>query len=152
MKSILSNNHQINQSTSGGGKWQSNNYKVNPNQIKEVEKTKRLYYKNPVKALYMMKEFGVNLIDYKVGYEIDLYDILDALRGYRKGKIYVDKESELIFIPREGDEGRIKTRVGASYLRYNLKTWIGHGITPEIEPEIIMRDNKQFFSCEVEND
>lgn len=37
MKSILSNNHQINQSTSGGGKWQSNNYKVNPNQIKEVE-------------------------------------------------------------------------------------------------------------------
>lgn len=73
--------------------------------------TKRLYYACPIQALYMMKEFRVELTTlqgdkyWKKGKK----DILVDLEGDAHGdseylpKYYIALESEAIFEPREGD-------------------------------------------------
>ena len=56
----------------------------------------------------------------------------------------VTKESEHIFEPKKGDEGRWLRPIGAHYANHNGEQWVSAGIEPN-PPEIIMRDNKQFL-------
>lgn len=102
--------------------------------------TKRLYYICPIKALYMMKEFGVKFVD-EVGYHFEDWRvdrdginlITDLTRLFTTfPKVYVAKESEGIFKYREND---IVTGIIDS--------------SSKADP-IIMRDNKHFFSPEIE--
>ena len=115
--------------------------------------TKRLYYTGPIKAAYMAKEFGVKLnirvspkgeiSEYFIDYEL-------MLREQEKGLFYVAKESESIFEPIKGDEGRWSGKRGAHYANYNGEQWVSAG-SEEVPPKIIMRDNKHFFNPEIEN-
>jgi hypothetical protein len=117
----------------------------------EVKMSKRYYYNSPIKALYMMKEFGVK---YDFENEENLIRIIktpEIRRDNFMRKIYVAKESEHIFEPKKRDEGRWARPVGAHYANHNGEQWVSAGIEPN-PPEIIMRDNKQFFMPEVEND
>lgn len=117
----------------------------------------RLYFTCAIKALYMMKEFGAvcdldNLDTNKHTALVPLSELM-ALE-----KIYIAPESEEIFLPKEGDRiisnemiGRIQL-FGIQTLNINfgscdcfLRDW-------EHKILIIMRDNKQFFDCEREND
>lgn len=66
-------------------------------------------------------------------------------------KYYVAKESEHIFEPKQGDEGRCVGRVGAYYFNYNGQDWAGHSSNASDKPIIIMRDNKHFFNPLIEN-
>jgi len=117
--------------------------------------SKGYYYDCPIKALYMMKEFevkieGKNLADLCINIET-LREIGIAYNRRKEYKIYVAKESEHIFEPKKGDEGRWLRPIGAHYANHNGEQWVSAGIEPN-PPEIIMRDNKQFFMPEVEND
>ena len=139
--------------------------------------SKRYYYTDAIVALYMMKEFGVEFETkhqskfngkyFFRGLEklwVDNIDISDDsiricsllyLENNDKtcvnNKFYVAKESEHIFEPKKGDEGRWLRPIGAHYANHNGEQWVSAGIEPN-PPEIIMRDNKQFFMPEVEND
>jgi hypothetical protein len=74
----------------------------------------RYYYTDPIKAIYMMKEFGVkfyadtetgliNFADFEVDEgAISIQEFLEITKLYPK-KILVAKESEHIFEPKEGD-------------------------------------------------
>jgi len=61
--------------------------------------TKRLYFTCPIKALYMMKEFGV-----KFSGEDLVFTDFD-----QKKPIYIAPESEHIFEPKKGDVFNYKT-------------------------------------------
>jgi hypothetical protein len=122
--------------------------------------SKRYYYTCPIKALYMMKEFGVKFSEAHGAnhadryYQIDEAQLCDfitqAIEDFRGiEQIYVAKESEHIFEPKKRDEGRWARPVGAHYANHNGEQWVSAGIEPN-PPEIIMRDNKQFFMPEVE--
>ena len=120
------------------------------------EENKRLYYTDPIKAAYMAKEFKALFCRYCNDDQesaIYIYEVCECVEikdwGYEEN-IYVHPLSFHIFEPKEGDEGRIKTRLGASYARYNLRQWVGRGLNQEEEPAIIIRDNKQFFMPEEE--
>ena len=77
---------------------------------------KKYYYDCPIKALYMMKEFGVNFSEahgtnhadqfFQIN-ESELCDfatgVIEDFRGIEQ--IYVATESEHIFEPKEGDFG-----------------------------------------------
>lgn len=72
----------------------------------------KLYFTDPIKALYMMKEFGVifEMIDYLDDNlkEESYGELLEYAESFKKefadkNKIYVAKESESIFEPKEGD-------------------------------------------------
>lgn len=112
--------------------------------------TKRLYYDCAIQALYMIKNFGVNC-------DLDNLDLsgkkdgeLIALSELMKlDKIYIAKESESIFEPKQGD----RTIYGDSFYK-NLVTLklekirangIRNNWTKERENEIVIRDNKHFF-------
>ena len=110
----------------------------------------------------MMKEFGVKFSEAHGAnhadryYQIDEAQLCDfitqAIEDFRGiEQIYVAKESEHIFEPKKGDEGRWLRRIGAHYANHNGEQWVSAGIEPN-PPEIIMRDNKQFFMPEVESD
>jgi hypothetical protein len=111
----------------------------------------RLYFTDPTKALYMCIEFGVKF-DTEVRISVDLskYIYLRNMTPEIK-KIYVVKESEHIFDPQKGDEGRWAGRLGGHYANYNGKMWVSHCGQPT-PPPIIMRDNKQFFMAEIEDE
>jgi hypothetical protein len=115
--------------------------------------SKKYYYTCPIKALYMMKEFGLFIYDKNkalfICYEPE-FSLSKLLKVIEKlGKIYVPKELEHIFEPKKGDEGRWLRPIGAHYANHNGEQWVSAGIEPN-PPEIIMRDNKQFFMPEVE--
>lgn len=96
----------------------------------------KLYYTCLIKALYMMKEFGVELefpdedgelFDFKhcgINGE-SVSEFLEGVDGYPE-KIYVAKDSEHIFEPKD----------------YDLRN----------DCEIILRNDKHFFMPEVENE
>jgi hypothetical protein len=107
----------------------------------------KYYYTCPIKALYMMKEFGVRIC--KENQDVSNWNLADLL-CIDFGRIYVAPESEHIFEPKKGDEGRWLRPIGAHYANHNGEQWVSAGIEPN-PPEIIMRDNKQFFIPEVEN-
>ncbi len=111
----------------------------------------RLFFTNPIAALYMMKEFDVRLSDYD---EEDLRRIIqsDNNRDYGLG---VRDESESIFLPKGGDTVKSDEYVGifGSSSPYEARSSI---IIREEEPsevvnnseiEIIIRDGKHFLSA-----
>ena len=136
--------------------------------------SKRYYYNCPIKALYMIKEFGIktymeakiicscnlntgeitkggiDIFSFEEYFDDVLHNNLEALNK-NDIKIYIAKKSENIFEPKKGDEGRWLRPIGAHYANHNGEQWVSAGIEPN-PPEIIMRDNKQFFMPEVEND
>lgn len=111
----------------------------------------RLYFNHPTIALYMMREFSVQIEDPKTN---ETYDIGSGLLGVvlsdleyffeKEGKIYIAKESESLFEPKEGDEGRYVGRIGASYAVYKDSQWVSHAGIGQY-PETIMRQGKHFF-------
>lgn len=113
---------------------------------------KKLYYTDPIQALYMMQTFDIQLKD---GYHFQDWHFEATMPGELNReyafknwpeRIYVAKESLSIFKPKEGDEGRHATRLGACFSRYDGKQWVGHGVNQEGEPSIIMRGGKHFFN------
>lgn len=123
-----------------------------------MKNEKKLYYTCPIKALYMMVEFGVefvyenedgivNLQNLELFAVFDIKSLIDDFKNF--GKIYVAKESEYIFEPKEGDYGIIKGRIGNSFSRFHQDDWVSHA-NIGILPSIIMRDVKQFFMPEQE--
>ena len=121
--------------------------------------SKRYYYDCPIKALYMMKEFGVkfeckdtngDVYDFQEWYlnSNNISELSLELENFPIS-IYVKKESEHIFKPKKGDEGRWLRPIGAHYANHNGEQWVSAGIEPN-PPEIIIVDNKHFFSPEVE--
>lgn len=148
--------------------------------------TKRLYFTCPIKALYMMKEFGVefecqheNFDDKDDGFtepyfdfrflEIEQPETIGTLLDYidNLGRIYVAAESESIFEPQEDDIGLLikkwgkreeyyiveRKHWGNMNFKHNYKWFKGkEEVCTTEKVEITMRDNKQFFTPEVEND
>jgi len=123
--------------------------------------SKKYYYTCPIKTAYMNHEFGViTYVELSIESEIYKYFIkdwnhrelkLDPKEKHYRDKYYVAKESEHIFEPKKGDEGRWLRPIGAHYANHNGEQWVSAGIEPN-PPEIMIRDNKQFFMPEVEND
>jgi hypothetical protein len=119
--------------------------------------SKRYYYNSPIKALYMMREFGVK---YDFENEEGLIQIIKTPKIKRDNfmrKIYINKESEHIFEPKNYDLAGFTRDDGISTVaQYDeaKKAFINGNfrILKKYNPKIIMRDNKQFFMPEVEND
>lgn len=133
----------------------------------------KYYYTCPIKALYMIKEFGVEFETYHQS-KIDgrpfffkkfndmwvnnvniddgdgsvrLVDLLyckDESKTRVNDKIYVSKESEHIFDPEEGDLTLLDKKEPCFAYK--------HSLIHKHRMSIIARDNKQFFMPEVEND
>jgi hypothetical protein len=130
--------------------------------------SKKYYYTCPIKALYMMKEFEVlfYLDDGESSthpfirndedeFEIADHELLKRCEGYNK--IYIEEESEHIFEPRNYDLAGFTRDDGISTVaQYDgaKKAFINGSfrILKKYNPKIIIRDNKQFFYPEVEND
>ena len=122
---------------------------------------KKYYYDCPIKALYMMKEFGVKFSEahgtnhadkfFQIN-EKELCDfatgVIEDFRGIEQ--IYVAPESEHIFEPKKGDEGRWARLIGAHYANYNGEQWVSAGIEEKL-PDIIYRNGKHFFNPKEEN-
>lgn len=109
---------------------------------------KRYYYDCPVQALWMNREFGVefySIHDRHGECAVNQEDILRNFHKYIEEKLYV--VSELIFEPKLDDEGRIQTKLGFCYARFDGTQWVGHGVNQEKDPSINMRDNKHFFAA-----
>ena len=143
--------------------------------------TKRLYFTCAIKAMYMHRYHGVQfkepenteccnvseLIEETMMYHRDdLYlheDCEYCVNDHKKhldqsGKIFVAPESDHIFEPKEGDIGRHEGAfIPVAVQSYHKKTnstqvyWPDRGFYDD-NFKIIMRDNKQFFAAEVEND
>jgi len=119
--------------------------------------SKRYYYTDAIVALYMMKEFGVT---YDFENEEGLIRIIKTLEIRRDNlmrKIYVAKESEHIFEPKNYDLAGFTRDDGISTIaQYDAakKAFINGSfrILKKYNPKIIIRYNKQFFMPEVEND
>jgi hypothetical protein len=142
--------------------------------------SKRYYYTDAIVALYMMKEFGVEFyVDRSDGISgLNSYNMRTAdktkvsLEEYFKENnndifliiedsqdlaFTVTKESEHIFEPRNYDLAGFTRDDGISTIaQYDeaKKAFINGSfrILKKYNPKIIMRDNKQFFYPEVEND
>jgi len=121
------------------------------------------YYTCPIKALYMYTYFGVKFGSEKTrGAELTLVANLGEINSityytpsYKK--IYVAKESEEIFKPINNDLAQFtRDDVISTVAQYDevKKAFINGNfrILKKYNPKIIMRDNKQFFMPEVEND
>lgn len=95
----------------------------------------RLYYDCPILALYMMKEFDVRIQNDMVLKE----QIIKLVNGQRLSKTNypVRPESEHIFEPKEGDFG-FSGLIQIFDINY--------------KQAILLRDGKQFFSPEEEDD
>ena len=131
--------------------------------------TKKYYYDCPIQALYMNKEFGVNLkcenesSSYYYSFGKAMLDhirrevLKDTTWEKNLGKIYVAPESEHIFEPKEGDLGQMKAEGARFFVKYNesLKEWkewhCGGYYSDKNGSDIIMRDNKHFFNPKEEN-
>lgn len=117
----------------------------------------RYYYTCPIKAAYMAKEFGVRYnVKVKGGsewvtfrpYDMTVSKYVDQVRT----NFYVAKESEEIFKQKPDDFVWYKRKYSFSnVVKINKEesdmTW-----NEDFEYKIIMRDNKQFFEAEKEND
>ena len=113
--------------------------------------TKKYYYDCSIQAIYMHINFGV-----KFNTEVKLIaDLTTDPNDYKImtpeiTKIYVLPESEHIFEPKKGDEGRWARSIGAHYANYNGEQWVSAGIEEKL-PDIIYRDGKHFFNPKEEN-
>ena len=130
---------------------------------------KKYYYDCPIQALYMMKEFGVNLkcenesSSYYYSFGKAMLDhirrevLKDTTWEKNLGKIYVAPESEHIFEPKDGDLGQMKAEGARFFVKYNesskeWKEWHGGGYySNKNGSDIIMRDGKNFFNPKEEN-
>jgi hypothetical protein len=132
-----------------------------------VDKMRKLYYTCPIKALYMMKEFGVKLkvrdVNGSIGQHFSEI-IATEIVGFHLHsnpeifipKFYIAPESEKIFEPQEDD---IAINPAAFYhsskvgiYRDDAQAFVQLGDFDYLEnAQIIMRDNKCFFAPEIEN-
>jgi hypothetical protein len=112
--------------------------------------SKRYYYTDAIVALYMMREFGVK---YDFENEEGLMHIIktpEIRRDNFMRKIYVAKESEHIFEPKNYDLAGFTRDDGISTIaQYDAakKAFINGSfrILKKYNPKIIIRYNKQFF-------
>lgn len=103
----------------------------------------------------MAQEFGVEFFFYGVNGNAmnvvkDSYWKNES-RIKMPDKFFVSSESEAIFEPKSGDEGRWQRKQGAHYANHNGEQWVSAGIELK-PPTIIMRDNKAFFHPETEGE
>jgi hypothetical protein len=109
--------------------------------------TKRLYFTDINKALYMMKEFEVTFIVGDQGY----YNYTNYLP--RSAKYYVASESEYLFEAKEGDIGiradndRLAIAEATSFETFEEPNF---AYSSRRYWKVIMRDNKLFFQPETE--
>lgn len=125
--------------------------------------TKRLYYTCPIKALYMMKEFEVK-IEQLVNYselprkfiDVSIKEMIDDILPYfnpkyeMQNRLYTKKESEHIFEPKHLDY-RMSQFDSGGYKSVSMYL-MQNGNHQLYKTEIILRNGKQFFSPEVENE
>lgn len=130
--------------------------------------SKRLYFNDPIKALYMMKEFDVKFETRITGLKGEKRyfrgsckeDLISCLDIEFDKYFYVAKESESIFKPKKGD---VVSTIGGhyhdSYTRYPVSEELkGYytGIYEDGTPSsyqgaiIVMRDSKHFFQPEID--
>jgi len=132
----------------------------------------RLYFKDPVQALWMMKEFGVKILYPLSEWEKEmgsptLFFTYGSLLGkmlsfQTPDKLYIAKESEHIFEPKEGDivkveeffeekqDSIVEVFETGDCRQYFVVDRIGYNIEPS-KTQIIMRNNKHFFNPLIEN-
>jgi len=116
------------------------------------------YYTCPIKALYMMKEFGVkfytkgfldvesDFLEKELGFHLEIRTLYNKLCE-NGSKIYVPKELEHIFEPKEGD----KDENGLFFDGRHWTDGFSYAISFE-QSKTSFRFGKQFFMPEVEND
>lgn len=120
--------------------------------------TKRLFFTCSLKAAYMAKEFGVVIHGLmESNHKYPLSSRWEDVANFRCGEMYVAKESEHIFDLKESDD----ILIGGSDF-HSIDTKIAEknkdsqAITLKkaqlCNGEIIMRNNKHFFSGEIENE
>jgi hypothetical protein len=119
--------------------------------------SKRYYYTDAIVALYMMKEFEVKYDFENEEGLIRIIKIPEIRRDNFMRKIYVATKSQEIFKPRNYDLAKFTRNDGISTIgQYDeaKKAFLNGNfrILKKYNPKIIMRDNKQFFMPEVEND
>ena len=129
----------------------------------------KYYYDCPIKALYMMREFGVNFSEahgtnhadkfFQIN-ESELCDfatgVIEDFRGIEQ--IYVASESEHIFEPKNDDFGIVKNFNPLCLVRfcsyYNSWNYEGDEYEERFnndEIDIIYRNDKHFFNPKEEN-
>ena len=119
---------------------------------------KKYYYDCPIKALYMMKEFGVefytkgfldvesDFLEKELGFHLEIRTLYDKLCQVNS-KIYVAPESEHIFEPKERD----KDENGLFFDGRHWTNGFSYAISFE-QSKTSFRFGKQFFMPEVENE
>lgn len=128
---------------------------------------KKYYYDCPIKALYMMKEFGVNFSEAHGAnhadkfFEINETQLCDFATGTIEDfrgieQIYIAPESEHIFELKEGDLGIKKNLHILEPCFFGGKYWFYESDYLEIRPhpqgvKIIYRNGKNFFNPKEEN-
>ena len=111
----------------------------------------RLYFTDPIKALYMMKEFGVKLRNFTE-------KCLKEFEFEKDERIYIAKESEYIFKPKEGDivsDGELFGELCSKspyedVSAFKIDDEGDTRVCKDNELRIIMRDDKQSFQAENE--
>ena len=124
----------------------------------EAKQKLRRYFECPIQALYMMKEFGVEVAHPKHIGDNESYKsypsasmALSDLEYFllKGGKIYVSPQSESIFEPKEGDlvDGLFGKGDDKNDSQQDIDILRVDSIYKPIRliNKIIMRDNKQFF-------
>ena len=125
---------------------------------------KKYYYNCPIKALYMMREFGVNFSEahgtnhadkfFQIN-ESELCDfatgVIEDFRGIEQ--IYVAPESEHIFEPKERDlgiyNGDLWSFIAGEWCYWN--NFEDRTKNYDFIKNIVERDNKHFFNPKEEN-
>lgn len=135
----------------------------------------RLFFRDPIAGLYMMREFGVklecknsedeiqeyDLPEHDIFYPFEesmleqpehIWDLKAEFKDFRT--VYVTKESEHIFKAKDGDLGIDKLFYPCEYF---LDEWglsnalaVEKGGDIEGKVKIIMREGKHFIAAEVE--
>ena len=131
--------------------------------------TKRLFYTCPIKALYMMQEFGVEFEAEEDGEFYDfrewgvnsetINELLDDFGKYYPEKIYVKKESESIFKPKDRDVSVDLKGFQPEVFSYEIPSilypkgaWtLGHRMRGADRLATKFRDGKHFFAPENES-
>ena len=128
---------------------------------------KKYYYDCPIKALYMMKEFGVKFSEahgtnhadkfFQIN-ERELCDfatgVIEDFRGIEQ--IYVAPESEHIFEPKTGDLGIERNLHSMEPCYFSGTYWFYENDVLNTRPHqqmvnIIYRNGKHFFNPKEEN-
>ena len=109
----------------------------------------RLYYTDPIKALWMAKEFGVRFFfHYEIGDTLAIRgedNFLARIKNPDGERFYVAKESESIFEPKDEDLGIV------SGVPHPCEV-IAQEQLKGTQPLIIMRENKNFFQPLTKNE